>query len=115
MQFIKVRAGLERADRVAKYISKYVTKNFVNDNRFNKKRYWASRQSLPKKHYYVLNASSCSSAFSGFMESRGLCLEDYLVNTKYGTKVQDLFFFPNDQGFWISYVPGKHDRLGCPF
>jgi len=108
-QYIKVRAGVERADRVAKYISKYTTKHFEEDSRFNKKRYWASRQDMAAVRRFVLNTVTVSESLSVVQKMWGLDLGDYLRKGRDGRMQYDGFFpFPDGSGFWMTYIPDKH-------
>lgn len=116
VQFIKVRAGLERADRVAKYISKYTTKHFEDDGRFNKKRYWASRQDIEPARRYVLNASRIGRAHKEIERMFGFdTLADYRSAMGSKHELEDMFFFPDGSGFWMAFIPGKHGTVDPPF
>lgn len=114
-QFIKVRAGLERADKVARYISKYTSKHFEDDCRFNKKRYWASRQDLPGASRKVIRASTTSQALEMVMQAHGLSMNDYMKMGQHGLKFDGFFPFPDGSGFWFSFVPGKNSTAPPPF
>jgi len=111
----KVPAGGDRAARIARYISKYVSKHFEADPRFNKKRYWASRQTLEEVRRYVLNADTIDSALQevqgllGFDFFKRLFLENGRITA------EDFFFFPDGGGVWWSHVPGLHDTEPPPF
>lgn len=115
-QYIKVRAGLERADRVAKYISKYTTKHFEDSGRFNKKRYWASRQTMQEARRYVLNAKTVEGGLNEAFQLLGLEVSDFMINhpTK-GAILDHVFFFPDGGGAWINYIPDIHDKRVIPF
>jgi hypothetical protein len=114
-QYIKVRAGVERADRVAKYISKYTTKHFEEDGRFNKKRYWASRQDMAAVRRYVLNTRTCSDSITAVESMFGLRLSDYLRQGRNGVQFDGFFPFPDGSGFWMTYIPDKHGGAPPPF
>lgn len=115
-QYIKVRAGVERADRVAKYISKYTTKHFEEEGRFNKKRYWSSKQDMPAVRRYVLNTVTCSQALAVVQNMLGLDLGDYMRKGRDGSVQFDGFFpFPDGSGFWMTYIPDKHGGAPPPF
>jgi len=109
-QYIKVRAGLERSDRVAKYISKYVTKSYFDNPRFNKKRYWASRQTMPEVRRYVLRSFDLDSAMGEVRKMLGLDWGKYvdLVPGRYGERCQHYFAFPDGGGVWFSFIPEIH-------
>jgi hypothetical protein len=115
VQYIKVRAGLERSDRVARYISKYTSKHFEDDARFNKKRYWASRQSLGDVQRYILSATTLDGALSAVQSMYGLNLADYTVLGRRGLEYDGFFPFPDGSGFWLTYIPDKHSGVPPPF
>lgn len=76
---IKVPAGGDRAARIARYISKYVSKRFEDEPRFNKKRYWASRQSMEEARRYVLNADTLDGASREVEQMLGFSFGDRVV------------------------------------
>jgi hypothetical protein len=115
VQYIKVRAGVERADRVAKYISKYTTKHFEDDGRFNKKRYWASRQDMEAVRRYVLNTRTCSDSVKAIESIFGVSLSDYMRIGRNGPEFDGFFPFPDGSGFWMTYIPEKHGGAPPPF
>lgn len=106
---IKVPHGHDRASRIARYISKYVTKSFIDNPRFNKKRYWASRQTLEEVRRYVLNALDLSGAIEEVRRLLGLDFSRFVQKGKYGDLVlRNLFPFPDGGGLWINYLPDVH-------
>ena len=115
-QYIKVRAGLERADRVAKYISKYTSKHFEDSGRFNKKRYWASRQTMEEARRYVLRSKTVEEGLNEAFHLLGLKQENFMVNhpTK-GYIADHIFFFPDGGGVWMNYIPDIHAVNEIPF
>ena len=115
-QYIKVRAGLERADRVAKYISKYTTKHFEDAGRFNKKRYWASRQTMEEARRYVLRSKTVGEALQEVLAMLGLRAEDFMVDMPgKGLVLDHIFTFPDGGGVWINYIPDIHGKAPIPF
>lgn len=103
---IKRRRTHDRTHRTAKiasYISKYIAKQF-EDSEFNKKRYWASRQSLPEVRRVILRAENLSETLFEVSELLGLD-PLRLTASKYC-----FFPFPSGEGFWLSY----HDDLATP-
>lgn len=54
--------------RIARYISKYLVKEFARDADFGKKRYWASRVDLEAPHAFYCTAGSADAAYSVFLE-----------------------------------------------
>ena len=109
-KYIKVRSGCDRADRIAKYISKYVAKHFEENPRFNKKRYWASRQTLEEARRYVLRARTLDNPWSGsgaaaeVAEMLGLDMALFIENGR----TPHLFLFPDGTGWWFAYIPEVH-------
>lgn len=93
--------------RIAKYISKYVTKSFEETHRFNKKRYWASREDLPAVRRIILNASNISQAFQEITDYLGLD-RGKIAGDRFG-----FFVFPDDGGFWYSF--DEHHGIPPPF
>jgi hypothetical protein len=114
-QYIKVRAGLERSDRIAKYVTKYVTKHFTEDSRFNKKRYWSSRQTMPEVRRYIMNSRSMSDALDQVQLAHGINLADYVRAGRRGPQFDGFFPFPDGSGFWLCYIPEKHGGAPPPF
>lgn len=115
VQYIKVRDGLDRSARVARYISKYTSKHFDDTGRFNKKRYWSSRQSLAAPRRYVLNCKTQSDAFKHASLHFGVCLSDYMRVSDGRLVLEDMFQFPNGAGFWLAFIPGVHVGSDPPF
>lgn len=58
MKYIRVRPGQSAPARIARYISKYITKDLSLLGDFNRKRYWASRDDLPEASREVIEAAS---------------------------------------------------------
>lgn len=114
-QFIKVRAGLERADKVARYISKYTSKHFEDETRFNKKRYWSSRQILPNPERTVMRSKTLDGVREEIFSRHGLRLDDYVTFGKRGFEMDGFFPFPDGSGFWVAFIPGKHSGAPPPF
>ncbi len=112
---IKVPAGHDRSARIARYISKYVTKSFEDNPRFNKKRYWASKQSLEEARRYVLRALTLEDAMEEVKRLLGLDWARYFKFVSgEGFKAEHVFMFPNGAGAWFSFLPDVHDP-GPPF
>ena len=105
---IKVSYGGDRASRIARYISKYVAKHFDSEPRYNKKRYWASRQTLEEARRYVLNADTLDAAFKRTCEMFGVDLAKYSVMTKTGLRTREMFSFPDGSGIWFAHIPELH-------
>lgn len=112
---IKVPAGGDRAARIARYISKYVSKHFEDEPRFNKKRYWASRQTLEECRRYVLSADTLDAGLREVQELLGVDLSKRL-QIENGRLVMDEYFrFPDGAGVWWAHVPELHDVDIPPF
>jgi hypothetical protein len=98
---IKKRRGnqtrLERTARIASYISKYIGKQFESSE-FNKKRYFATRHTMPEVRRIILNASTTGEAFTEVCAYLGLDVLK-LTFSKYGC-----FTFPDGGGFWLNYA-----------
>lgn len=112
-KLIRVPMGGDRSARIARYISKYVSKGFEQHSRFNKKRYWASRQTLEEARRYVLAAASVDGVVKEVQRLFGLRLGDFFelcVNRK-GLVVpcsNHFYGFPGGGGFWLNYIPELH-------
>lgn len=114
-QYIRVRAGLERADRVAKYISKYTTKHFEDSGRFNKKRYWASKQTLQEARRFVLKAATAEGGVSEAIRLLGIDLAKFMVDRNGTFELDHIFYFPDGSGAWINFIPDIHHSTDIPF
>ena len=104
---IKVPAGGDRAARIARYISKYVSKHFEDEPRFNKKRYWASRQTLEEARRYVLEADTLDAGLRRPGVPRGRSDRAYGVagsNGGWATGSSS-----RTAAVWWAHVPGLHD------
>lgn len=113
---IKVPSGGDRASRIARYITKYVTKHFENEPRYNKKRYWASRQTLEEARRYVLQADTLDGAVEQMRRMLGLDFTRFVrIDPVRGLRHDNMFPFPDGSGFWLSYVPELHDPGPPPF
>jgi hypothetical protein len=84
----------QRRSGVAKYISKYITKQ--DSAEFNKKRYWASRHKLPKPVRYILEAENIWQAIREVAGMLGL--DDMVLGNP-----KNIFIFPNWLGAWFSF------------
>lgn len=92
---IKFRTDLTPSQRVrgmAKYLSKYLTKQSENVE-FNDKRYFSSRHKLPPVERIVFSGDSLLDVIAQFAKCFGLSLTSLL-------KHKGIFIFPEDRGFW---------------
>jgi hypothetical protein len=107
-KLIRVPQGGDRAARIARYISKYVTKTFEEENRFNKKRYWNSRQTLEDARRYILKAATLDDAIAEMAKFLGLDWAKFMVMDSRGFRPENIFAFPSGDGVWLSYIPEIH-------
>jgi len=115
VQYIKVGAdrhgipqgALVKSEKIARYLSKYMSKDLLFAHRPDKKRYWRSEFDLPEARRYWLRArpgdgdDGLNCAFNEVLERFGLLPT---VNAF------SMFVFPDGSGFWLSYNP---DRSIC--
>lgn len=95
---------LKRREGLAKYVSKYITKQFGNVE-FNKKRYWASKHKLPAAERYILKAKTVYQALDEICEQFGL--QPYWSDGKGGTEggvYNNAFVFPDRKGFFLNFT-----------
>ncbi len=96
VKFYQNKTPTERLAGVAKYVSKYITKQ-LDDSRFNRKRYWVSREDgteLTPVKRLILNAQNMADALVELASV--LCLELDVLKEK-------VFNFGG--GFWFNYEP----------
>jgi hypothetical protein len=105
---IKVQAGGDRSTRIARYISKYVGKHFEHAPRYNKKRYWASRQTLEEARRYVLTADTLDGAVEQMRRMLGLDFGKFVAVSRGQLRTENLFAFPDGSGVWLNYIPELH-------
>lgn len=100
---------LSASARIARYISKYVTKTFTETacHRFNKKRYWASRHDLPDARRIILNGMEPGEALQELCAYFGL---DPLIVVR---DRHAFFLFGQSEGFWYSF--DSHHATPPPF
>lgn len=86
--------------RIARYLSKYISKGFDAIERFNKKRYWVSDRNLPQAHRIWLRSRSILDAIKEVMDrAEGLI--------QFGKDGGGFFIFPDQSGFWFAVHPGQ--------
>ena len=113
---IKVPCGGDRASRIARYISKYVSKHFEDDPRYNKKRYWSSRQTIEDARRYVISADTLDGAIEIARRMLGLDFSKFLRLDKAGNlRQENMFPFPDGSGLWLAYIPEIHGTGDPPF
>lgn len=106
IRHIRVRGGIRRrADKIASYISKYITKDASTE--FNKKRYWASKIDLVEARSYWLKAETINDALLEF------CADFDFVPESGGS---DFFRARNIDLVWMRCCPDDViDLASCPF
>lgn len=92
--------GHRGTDRIARYISKYISKGFDAIERFNKKRYWVSDRDLPEARRIWLRARSVRDAINEVFERTNGTI-------RFGNDGGGFFIFPNQSGFWFSVHPSQ--------
>lgn len=86
--------------RIARYLSKYISKGFDAIERFNKKRYWVSDRDLPEAQRIWLRSRSLVDAIRE--------VSDRSPGTiSFGTDGGGFFIFPDQSGFWFAVHPGQ--------
>lgn len=103
---IRIKGGVNRRmDKIASYISKYITKDVQSD--FNKKRYWASKIDLVEARAYWLKARTLTDALAEFMTEFAFFPTDLK---------QDYFQARNIDLIWMRCCPDNTNKLpAVPF
>lgn len=110
IQWIKVKGKHQVMSRVARYISKYVTKDCLQ--RFNKKRYWSTRGvQLQEVRRIWLRSMNVVDAFQEFRVMMGL--ESLASFTALANG--NCFFAPSGELVWLQHVPGEAEPDPPPF
>lgn len=108
LQYIRAKGQGEVRSKVAKYISKYITKDCLQ--RFNRKRYWASKgSSLLECRQIWLKARNNGDVID---ELRELGLISDVIKPQ---KTGNLFFAPSRELVWYNHVTGEPDNSPPPF
>lgn len=104
VSFKKHLTDFQRRSGVARYVTKYITKQQTNIA-FNKKRYWASSHALPVARRYVLDSQSVLNALVEFGCDFELDLKNLFRSRVEKNKVRytRFFLFPNGSGAWFNY------------
>jgi len=109
VKFIKVgvcagtgmpKGPLVKAEKIARYISKYMSKDLLFAHRPDKKRYWRSEFDLPEARRYWLKTRPGTGD-----ESLSLALAEFMERFGLRHHALSLFAFPDGSGFWLSYNP----------
>lgn len=99
VQYIR-QQGNHAIDRIARYISKYISKSFDDIERFNRKRYWVSNNDLPEARRMWLRARTLDGAISEVFSRFGGAIS-------FDKDGGGIFIFPDQSGFWFSVHPGQ--------
>lgn len=100
VKWLRAKHGASDAtDRVAGYVSKYITKAVAELERFNKKRYWAAGEPLQKKGIEWMRSRDMAGAFQEALKRLGLL--DYFHFDMF----KNIFMFPDGSGCWINFRP----------
>lgn len=91
---------LVRAEKIARYISKYITKDLLVTHRPDKKRYWRSEFDLPEARHYWLRTRPEAGGTAVFQE-----LQERFGH--FAWSCCSMFMFPDGSGFWFSYNPDR--------
>lgn len=92
--------GQHGTARIAKYLSKYISKGFEDLERFNKKRYWVSDRDLPEAQRIWLHARTLGEAIAEVFNRSGGAIN-------LGSDGGGFFIFPDQSGFHYSVHPGQ--------
>lgn len=102
VQFLRPARGRDAVDKVASYVSKYITKGLAEMERFNKKRYWSAGLPLLPKSRTWLSARTLKEAQTQCLLRLRMSEEDLF--RIYSARC--LYVFPGDRGFWLNFRPG---------
>lgn len=92
-----------KSDRIASYLSKYITKNPVAG--FNEKRYWSSAIDMPTIRRYWCEALTIADA-----------LIEVAKMGMFPSSGKNDFFVAKDRDFtWFKFVPDPGEKFLCPF
>lgn len=105
VQAIKSPNKLRRTERIARYISKYITKDSAAE--FNRKRYGASQMTAPEVRSFWMRSATITDALGELIETLGL----QVVSVR-----SDLFIPSGGDFMWVQHVP-ELSGAGppCPF
>ena len=92
---------LVRSGKIARYISKYMTKDLIFAHRPDKKRYWRSEFDMPAARRYWLRTRPDYS----FESLNAALMEMQKALGNFSLSKCSIFMFPDGSGFWLSYNP----------
>lgn len=93
------RGPLVKSEKIARYISKYMSKDLIFAHRPDKKRYWRSEFDLPDARRYWLKSRP------GGADGLSVALREVLERFGLTGAGLSCFFFPDGSGVWLSYNP----------
>lgn len=110
VQWLRAKHGASDAtDRVAGYVSKYITKGLADFERFNKKRYWTAGDALLQKGVTWMKSRELEGAFQEALKRLGLDEGGFRPDM-----YRNIFIFPDQSGCWINFRPSP-DPSPPPF
>jgi len=92
------KGPLVTSERIARYLSKYMSKDLIFAHRADKKRYWRSEFELPMARRYWLKARPGQGGLDA-------AFAEFLTRFPVSPDALSIWFFPSGSGFWCSYNP----------
>jgi hypothetical protein len=103
------KGALVMSERIARYISKYMTKQLLFEHRPDKKRYWCSEFSLPDARRFWLEVRP-----NGIETQQADALTECVRRLDIDLSCARVFMFPDGSGFWLSYNPDERAQPQPP-
>ncbi|MDP2247120.1 MAG: hypothetical protein Q8J65_03240, partial [Nitrosomonadales bacterium] len=106
----KVQDSGKRAVGIARYISKYITKTYLEHHQFNRKRYWVPRTiKLPESHAEWMRAETAAEAVQElYSRFDSAVMVEATKDSLYITEANTPMIF-------LRYMPRDDDSLPVPF
>jgi len=101
------KGPLIKSERIARYLSKYMSKDLIFAHRADKKRYWRSEFALPVARRYWLKARPGKGGLDA-------ALAEFLSRFSLSQDALSVWMFPDESGFWCSYNPHAYMEDPCP-
>lgn len=92
------KGPLVKSEKIARYLSKYMSKDLIFAHRPDKKRYWRSEFDLPAPRRYWLEARPGGGGLDA-------AFAEFLARFPVSRDALSIWFFPDGSGFWCSYNP----------
>jgi hypothetical protein len=92
------KGPLVSSERIARYLSKYMSKDLIFAHRADKKRYWRSEFDLPVARRYWLKTRPGEGGLDA-------AFAEFLARFPVSRDILSIWFFPDGSGFWCSYNP----------